>query len=130
MAPMCYDTVMIGVGCRGPQAKELPGLHKYTTDTRFQQVILSARKPRRRCLRHTRNKRGTRLRPSWLVAPPHTDSSPAAKHAAAKGKTYTVKDIVKAPLKTLLLKCRGGALLSNDQLLLEALSLLPFRDGW
>jgi hypothetical protein len=39
--------------------------------------------------------------------------APYIKHAAAKGKTYNVKDIAKAPLKKLLPRCRGGALLSN-----------------
>ena len=41
-----------------------------------------------------------------------TNMTPYIKHAAAKGKTYTVKDIAKAPLKKLLPRCRGGALLS------------------
>ena len=39
--------------------------------------------------------------------------TPYIKHAAPKGKAYTVKEIAKAPLKKLLPRCRGGALLSN-----------------
>jgi hypothetical protein len=50
-----------------------------------------------------------------------TNMTPYIKHAAAKGKTYTVKEIVKAPLKKLLPRCRGGALLSNKIGVLQAL---------
>ena len=48
-----------------------------------------------------------------------TNMAPYIKHAAPKGKTYTVKDIVKA-LKKLLPKFRGGALLSNKIDVLDA----------
>jgi len=49
-----------------------------------------------------------------------TNITPYIKHAAPKGKAYTVKNIAKAPLKKLLPKCRGGALLSNKIDVLEA----------
>jgi len=49
-----------------------------------------------------------------------TNMTPYIKHAAPKGKVYTVKDIVKAPLKKLLPRCRGGALLSPKIDVLEA----------
>ena len=49
-----------------------------------------------------------------------TNMAPYIKHAAAKGKAYTVKDIAKAPLKKLLPRCRGGALLSNKIAVLQA----------
>ena len=48
-----------------------------------------------------------------------TNMTPYIKHAA-KGKNYTVKDIVKAPLKKLLPRCRGGALLSPKIAVLHA----------
>ena len=49
-----------------------------------------------------------------------TNMAPYIKHAAVKGKTYNVKDIAKAPLKKLLPRCRGGALLSPKIDVLDA----------